>query len=300
MGLLKGLIKNPLGLLGASLVLAWAVIALLAPVLAPPERASDNPYMIRRINYMATPQPAATDALLGTTGGGYDLFYGLVWGSRTSFQLGLEVVCVTMAFGVIVGGLGAFIGGWVDHLVMRAAELFMCFPFILAAMVVTTILGKGLDKVVLVLIVFGWPFSARLIRSEVLSVKQRDYISAAASIGAGRMRIFFRHILPNSVYPVLITFANRMGTIVLSAAALSFIGVGAEPGYADWGQMINFSRNWVLGTANNPFAYWYTYTYPSIAIFTFVFGWMLVGDALRDAFDPRFRKGRRRVRAESE
>ena len=295
MNVLRKVTKNPLGLAGMILVLAWAVIALIAPLIAPPERGSDDPHMIRRVSYMSVPQPAAkTDTLLGTTGGGYDLFYGLIWGSRTAFRLGLEVVCLTMIIGTVVGGLASFAGGWIDYLVMRTAELFMCFPMIIAAMVITTVLGKGLDKVIIALILFGWPSSARLVRSEVLSVKQRDYVSAAEAIGAGRMRIFFRHVLPNSIYPVLITFASRMGTIVLAAAALSFIGIGAEPGYADWGQMVNFARNWVLGTLVNPFEYWYTYTYPSIAIFTFVFGWILLGDAMRDALDPRLRGSRRR------
>ncbi len=127
-------------------------------------------------------------------------------------------------------------------------------------------------------------------RSEVLSVKERDFVAAAESIGASKLRIFFRHVLPNSIFPVFVLASLDIGNMVLIAASLSFIGVGAEPGYADWGQMINFSRNWLLGAVGDPFRYWYTYTFPSVAILTFVLGWTLLGDTLRDVLDPRLRK----------
>ncbi len=289
MDTLLRIIKNPLGLVGLLLVIFWAVIAILAPVISPPQNQR-SPYTISRIGFSSLPKAPSDKAPFGTTSGGYDILYGVVWGSRTAFRVGLIVVLATTLIGVLVGGLGAFAGGIVDEVVMRITDLFMCFPFMIAVIVMSIVLGKGLDKVILALIVFGWRRYARIMRSEVLSVKKRDYVSAAESLGASKLRIFFSHILPNSIFPVFVLGSLDIGTMVLIAASLSFIGVGAEPGYADWGQMINFSRNWLLGTVDNPFQYWYTYVYPSIAILTFVLGWTLLGDTLRDVLDPRMRK----------
>ncbi|HHR85210.1 MAG TPA: ABC transporter permease [Candidatus Acetothermia bacterium] len=288
MNTLLRVVRNPLGLTGLVLVLLWAFIAILAPVISHPNPR--DAYSIARIGFSSLPKPPSPKALFGTTSGGYNILYGIVWGARTAFRVGLIVVSVSALIGVLVGGVGAFLGGIVDEVLMRITDLFMSFPFLIAVIVMSIVLGKGIDKVIIALIIFGWRTYARVMRSEVLSVKERDYISAAESLGAGKLRIFFRHILPNSIFPVFIIASLDIGTMVLIAASLSFIGVGAEPGYADWGQMINFSRSWLLGTVNNPFEYWYTYTYPSIAILTFVLGWTLLGDTLRDVLDPRMRK----------
>ncbi len=289
MDTLLRVIRNPLGLAGLILVLLWAIIAILAPVISPPHNPR-NPYAIARIGFSSLPKPPSEKALLGTTSGGYDIMYGIVWGSRTAFRVGLIVVSATALIGVLLGGGGAFLGGMVDEVVMRITDLFMSFPFLIAVIVMSIVLGKGLDKVIIALVVFGWRRYARIMRSEVLSVKEREYVRAAVSLGASKLWIFFRHVLPNSIFPVLVLAALDIGTMVLIAASLSFIGVGAEPGYADWGQMINFSRNWLMGTVGEPFKYWYTYTYPSIAILTFVLGWTLLGDTLRDVLDPKMRR----------
>lgn len=292
MGFFLRLVRDPLGAAGFVLVLFWVIIALLAPVISPPQNQR-NPYAIARTGFSSIPQPPSEKAVFGRTSGGYDILYGIVWGSRTAFRVGLIVVSCTSLIGIILGGLGAFIGGWIDETVMRVTDLFMSFPFLIAVIVMSIVLGKGLDKVILALIIFGWRHYARIMRSEVLSVRERDFVSAAKSLGASKLRIFFRHVLPNSVFPVFVLATIDIGTMVRIAAALSFLGVGAEPGYADWGQMINFSRQWLLGIVGDPFCYWYTYTYPAIAILTFVLGWSLLGDVLRDIFDPRMQKARR-------
>ena len=289
MDTLLRVIKNPLGLIGLILVSFWLIIAIFAPFISPPQNPR-NPYAIARIGFSSLPKPPSSKALFGTTSGGYNILYGIVWGSRTAFRVGLIVVSVSALIGVLIGGIGASSGGIVDEVVMRITDLFMSFPFLIAVIIMSIVLGKGLDKVILALIIFGWRGYARIMRSEVLSVKERAFVSAAESIGASKARIFFRHILPNSIFPIFVLASLDIGTMVLIAASLSFIGVGAEPGYADWGQMINFSRSWLLGTVDNPFQYWYTYTYPSIAILTFILGWTLLGDTLRDVLDPRMRK----------
>lgn len=283
---LTRLVKNPLGAVGFFLVLFWVAIALLSPVISPPGNSRD-PYMIARTSFSSIPKPPSDGAAFGTTSGGYDILYGIVWGSRTAFKVGLIVVACSALIGIALGGFGAFYGGWVDEFVMRLTDLFMSFPFLIAVIVMSIVLGKGLEKVIFALILFGWRNYARVVRSEVLSVKEKEYVQAAISLGAGRLRIFVRHILPNAVFPIFVLATIDIGTMVRIAAALSFLGVGAEPGYADWGQMINLSRQWLLGIVGDPFHYWYTYAFPGIAILTFVLGWTLLGDALRDILDPR-------------
>ena len=285
------LLKNPLGLTGFLLILFWAIIAILSPVIAPPGPDHvGSPYTITRIGFSSLPKAPSSEAIFGTTGGGYDIFYGLVWGARTAFYVGLGVVGTSAIIGTLIGGIAAFIGGIVDNIVMRITDMFMSFPFMIAVIVITVILGKGLDKVVIALILFGWRIYARVIRSAVLTVKARDYVLAAEGIGASKARVFFWHVMPNSIFPVFVYAALNVGRMVLLAAALSFIGIGAEPGYADWGQMINFARSWLTGRPDSPFYYWYTYTYPSVAIVTFVLGWTLLGDTLRDVLDPKMKR----------
>lgn len=286
---IKQFFKNPLGIAGFVLILFWVVVALFAPLIAPPEKI-DNPYMIQRIGFSSLPVPPSEKAPMGLTSGGYNIFYGIVWGSRTAFRVGLIVVSTTLVIGILLGGVGSFIGGLVDNLIMRLTDLVMSFPFLIAVIIMSIVLGKGIDKMILALIIFGWRNYARVMRSEVLSIKERDFISAAYSLGMNRMRIFLVHIVPNSIFSVFVLASLDIGTMVLISASLSFIGVGAEPGYADWGQMINFSRNWLLGTVENPMEYWYTYLYPSLAIFSFVMGWTLLGDTLRDVLDPKMVK----------
>jgi peptide/nickel transport system permease protein len=227
---------------------------------------------------------------LGTASGGDDILYGIVWGSRTAFRIGIIVVCACALIGFFLGGLGAFIGGIADAIAVRVTNLFMSFPFLIAVIILSVLLGKGIDNVIIALIVFGWRSYARIMHSKVRSVKGQVFVTAAESIGAGKLRIFSRYILPNSICPVFILMLLDIGTMVLIATSLSFIGVGAKPGYADWGQMIYSSKDWLLGTMNEPFHYWYTYLFPFIAIFTFALGWNLLGETLRDVLDPKIQR----------
>jgi peptide/nickel transport system permease protein len=285
---IKRILKNPLGLIGILILTFWFLIALFAPLISPPKNPG-KPYLIPRASYSSLPSPPSQKSLLGTTGGGYDILYGIVWGARNSFRIGLLVVGATLIIGVMLGGIGAYIGGTLDMIIMRITDLFMSFPFLIAVIVLSIVLGKGQDKVILALIIFGWRQYARVIRSEVLSIKSKDYIIAAKSIGVRESKIFFLHVLPNSVTSVLVLAFSDIGNTVLIAASLSFIGIGAEPGFADWGQMINFSRNWLLGIEGKPLYYWYTYFFPSVSIISFVLGWTLIGDTLRDVLDPKLK-----------
>ncbi len=284
MQILKRLSHERLGMIGLVIVLIWAVVAIFAPLIAPPAEGQSATMMFRP-TFSAVPLPPNGSSWFGTTGGGYDIFYGIVWGSRTAFVVGLITVFCTALIGVTLGAVGAYLGGVADYLIMRLVDLFMSMPFIIAVIVMTVALGKGLDKIIIALVVFGWPAYARVIRSEVLAVKQRDYVHAAKLAGASPWHILMRHVMPNSIYPIIVLMSINIGRIVLVAASMSFIGIGTEPGYADWGQLLNYARNWLSGVHGDPFRYWYTYLYPSIAVFSFVLGWTFLGDSLRDIAD---------------
>ncbi|GAH73106.1 unnamed protein product, partial [marine sediment metagenome] len=163
----------------------------------------------------------------------------------------------------------------------------LAFPPLILAMAITVALGPSLQSVMIALSTVSWPPYARLVRGDILAVREEDYIEATRGIGSSHLRIITRHVLPNSIYPTLIMASLDIGAVVLAAAALSFLGLGAPEGYADWGQMINFSRNWIVGPPGDPLAYWYTVTIPGIFIFLFVMGWNLLGDSFRDILDPR-------------
>ncbi len=285
---LKGLFKSPTSVLGVCLVLFFSIIALFAPWIAPPEYP-DEPYLLPKAGWSAEPSPPSAEHPFGTTEGQYDIFYGIVWGARTAFKVGLITVGFSALIGIVVGSISGYFGGWVDEVIMRVTDIFMAFPFLVAAMVLTTILGKGLDKIMIALITFGWMGYARLIRGSFLAAKEELYVLAAKAIGVSDLSIIFKHILPNTIYPVIIQASMSMGSMVVSASALSFLGIGAPEGYADWGQMISYARNWIVGAPGDALKYWYTFFYPGGAIVLFVLGWNLLGDALRDILDPKLR-----------
>jgi len=287
--LTKRLRRNPLSITGFTIITLFIIVAALAPVLAPPTPGTRDPYLIPHEGFAPDPLPPRPGHPLGTTGRQYDLYYGIIWGTRTAFRVAVVVVAISIALGLVLGSLAGFYGGRIDEVVMRITDIFLAFPGLVLAVVVTAVLGKGLDHVMIAIALVGWPLYARLLRGDILSVKQRDYVEAARAMGAGDLRIIFRHVIPNAIYPFMVVAAFDMGVIVLVAAALSFLGLGAEIGYADWGQLINMSRSWILGVPGNAFLYWYTVVFPGIVIFLFVLGWNLLGDAFRDILDPRLR-----------
>lgn len=284
---LQYILRNPMSLLGIGILLAFVLIAVFAPVLAPPQEFQMSPYDTPRAGFLATPQPPSPEARFGTTEGQYDIYYAVIWGTRTAFKIGLGVVAISVIIGTLIGAVAAYYGGLLDEVLMRIVDVFMAVPFLIAAMVLTALLGKGIGPITIALTTFGWMGYARVIRSEILRIREMDYIHSARSYGASDIRLIFLHILPNAFFPVLVLATMATGSMVLSASALSFLGVGTEEGYADWGQLIAYSRNWIVGQPGNPFQYWYTLAFPGAAIFLFVLSWNLVGDTLRDILDPR-------------
>jgi peptide/nickel transport system permease protein len=283
----KALRYRPMSLLGFGLIGFFLTVAVLAPVLAPPEAGSRDSYIIPQSGYSPDPVRPSKEHWFGTTEQQYDLYYGMVWGSRTAFSVALKVVGFSVCVGILLGGAAGFYGGWVDEVLMRFTDVILAFPDIVLAVVIVAVRGPSLENVMVAVTAVSWPSYARLMRGDVLSVKERDFVAAARAIGASDARILFRHIIPNSIYPVLVVASLSMGRIVITAAALSFLGLGAPVGYADWGQLISLSRNWILGSSGNPFEYWHTVFIPGLSIFLFVLGWNLLGDAVRDILDPR-------------
>lgn len=278
----KKLVKDPSALIGIFLITTFTLIALLAPLIAPPLEGA-NPYIIVRAGFTTTPKPPSADYIFGTTEGQYDIFYAVIWGTRTAFKIGLTVVCITTCIGIIIGSIAGYFGGITDEILMRLTDIFMAIPFLIAVMVLTTLLGKGLDKVMIALIAFDWMESARLIRGNILQAREEEYILAAKALGFNAFRVIVRHLLPNTIFPVVIQASMRIGTLVVTAAALSFLGLGAPQDYADWGQILSYSRNWQGAE------FWYTIFFPAAAMVLFVLAWNLLGDALRDIFDPKIR-----------
>jgi peptide/nickel transport system permease protein len=290
---IRTMLKNPISILGVILLVGFVLVAILAPVLAPP-RIPSQPFVMMRDGFLAQPQPPSAKHVMGTTQGQYDIFYGVVWGTRTAFQVGLIVTGATLLIGGGLGAIFAYIGGALDEIFQRIVELFLAFPFLLAALTMATILGpkirNGLVTAMIALIIFGWPGYARLIRGDILSVKEREFITAAHMVGVPGWRILLRHVLPNAIYSLLVVASLDIGSYVLTFAALSFLGLGAPLGYADWGQLLSFARNWIPNLST----YWYIVVYPGIALLFFVLAWNLLGDAFRDALDPKMRGDMRR------
>jgi peptide/nickel transport system permease protein len=297
--IVRGLLRNPSSLLGVVIIVALMLVAVFAPVVAP---CPDDPgmraycgrdaYLVPKSGFSQIPQPPSAEHPFGTTPGQYDIFYGVVWGTRTAFKVGLAIVGLAVLVGVTIGSVSAYYGGWVDEVIMRFVEVFQTFPFFLAAVTLATVLRtnprfQGTLPAVLALIVFGWMGYARLVRADILSIKQRDYVWAARSLGASDARIIARHVLPNSIFPVLVLASLEIGTIVVTFAALSFFGLGVPDGYADWGQMISGARTRIPTLATD----WYIVAFPGMAIVLFSLSWNLVGDAFRDLLDPRLAGG---------
>ena len=318
--------RNPLAIVGSMLLLAFVVVALLAPAITAPQLASvrtarpclrdlglkktevvaalRNPlhskfwkaalappescYNIPRASYSPLPKPPSPEHPMGLSGGSYDILYGLTWGSRTAFYVGFLVVGISLFLGIVIGGLSGFLGGATDNLIMRITDVMLSFPRLVFVMIVVVIFGSGLTQVMLALAVVGWAGYARFFRGDILKTKAQDFVDAARALGASPLRIFLKHVFPNAIGTLLILASMDVGSIVLTAAGFSFLGLGAPVGYADWGQMISFARGYILGTAQGtPFDFWYVWIYPSLMLVLFGLAWNLLGDAVRDALDPK-------------
>lgn len=219
--------------------------------------------------------------LMGTDWAGRDILSRVMFGGRWSISLGFIAVAVALLVGVPLGAVAGYYGGYVDSAIMRLVDMLYAFPFIVLAIAVIAILGRGYWELVFALVAVGWLSYARIVRGEVLSVKQNEYVTAARALGARDRSVILRHILPNAMAPVIVQATLSVGTTVLTAAALGFIGLGLSPATAEWGVMLNVEQDSIAR------GQWWAGVFPGLAIFLFVMAINLVGDGVRDAFDPQ-------------
>jgi len=271
---LRKLIRKKGGFVGALILVALVFGAVFAPWVAPFEPDQTNAVDAMR--------PPSLEYPMGTDKFGRDIFSMVLWGGRLSLQIGLIAVGIGAVTGGVIGLVAGYLGGRVDNFLMRLMDVMLAFPGILLALVMVVMLGPGMSNLMIAVGISSVPRFARLIRSSVLSIRNTEFVEAARSVGAGDQLIMFRHILPNVLAPVVIYGTLRVGTAILSAATLSFLGLGAEPPTPEWGLMVSVGRNY-LRTA------WWMSMFPGIVIAVTVISLNLLGDALRDILDPRLK-----------
>jgi peptide/nickel transport system permease protein len=268
---------RPLALMGISIIVGWLLVGLFAPVLPLADPNAQN--LVERL------KPPGGEHILGTDDLGRDIFSRIIWGARVSVPAGIAVILVTGTVGCALGALAGYLGGAVDSIVMRTADAILSFPSIILAMSITAVRGgPGLGNALIAVGFVLWPEYARLMRSQVIAIRENEFVTAARSVGAGRNRIMFRHILPSTDAPIIVKATLDVGAAIVLTAGLSFIGLGAVPPTAEWGAMIKQG-------ADKGLQYWWYALVPGVAIMSVVMALNFFGDGLRDALDPR-RRGR--------
>ena len=271
----RRLLQEPTTVVGLVLIVFFALLALTAPMLSPYDPLFQN--------ISASLTPPSPDYLLGTDKLGRDLLSRMLYGARISLRVGLIVVVSAGTLGALVGLIAGYLRGWVDEVLMRVTDIFFAFPSLILAMAIAGALGPSLQNALIAVAVVSWPVYARLIRSQVLVLREQEFVLAARAIGVARWKVLFRHLLPNTLAPFLVQASFDMGAIILAVAGLSFIGFGAQPPTPEWGVMISEGRNYIT-------TQWWLTAVPAAAILLLVAAFNLVGDGLRDVLDPRLRR----------
>lgn len=267
--------RDRLAVLGLVLVTVLVLMAVFAPLLAPyPDQGAGT------ADVAARNLPPGWAHWLGTDTVGRDVLSRILYGSRPALLTSLAVVVLAVAIGVPLGLVAGFRGGRLDELIMRVADMFLAFPPLLLAMVIVALLGPSLLHASIALVISWWPWYTRLVRGVAQSLRERPFVEGARTLGLRDATIMWRHILPNCASPILVQATVDIGTVILSAGSLAFIGLGAQPPTADWGLMVAEGRSAI-------FTQWWLSAAPGAAIFLAVLGFNLLGDALRDALDPR-------------
>jgi len=267
--------RDSLAVFGIVFVVLLLLVAVFAPQLAPYPTMGEG-----RSSVSTRMQPPSAQFVMGTDRLGRDVLSRLIYGARPALIAPLIVVLLAVLIGAPLGAIAGLAGGWVDEVIMRICDLFLAFPSLLLAMAIVALQGPSLVNAVIALAVSWWPWYTRLVRGVAHSLSRQAFVEAARALGAHEPKIMLRHILPNSITPILVQASLDMGTVILATTGLAFIGLGSQPPAADWGLMIEDGRA-LLRNA------WWTSTFPGIAIFLSVLSFNLVGDALRDLFDPK-------------
>ncbi|BAH42537.1 MULTISPECIES: nickel transporter permease [Brevibacillus] len=267
--------KNKLAMVGGCIVIFYIAIALLAPFIAP-----HDPYEIDLVNKL---KPPSSEHWMGTDDKGRDVLSRLLYGTQLSMSVGFVAVFIGAFFGIILGLLSGYYGGWVDTIISRIIDVLLAFPGILLSLAIVSALGPSLFNVMIAVGIFSIPVFARIVRGSTLTVKKLEYIDAIRSLGANDFTIIFRHIFPNILSPIIVQATMRLATAILSAAGLSFLGLGAQPPLPEWGAMLSNGRDFLFTAPHLAM-------FPGFAIATLVLGFNIFGDGLRDALDPRMKQ----------
>lgn len=277
---LRWFINRPLFLLGTLIIVLMCLAAILAPYL--------TVYDPLKISLRERLQPPSKEHLLGTDHLGRDLLARLLYGARVSLLVGVTIALMSGVVGGFLGLIAGYFGKTIDNFLMRICDMFFAFPPLILAMAIAASLGPSLENTMLALVIVWWPRYARLARSQVLVLRELDYVQAAKALGANQLRIIARHVLPNAISPILVQITLDIGQAILMAASLGFLGFGAQPPTPEWGVMASEGRVYMR-------EYWWYPTFPSLMILLTVLGFNLVGDGLRDILDPRQRGVRGRA-----
>ncbi len=265
-------LRKRLAVLGAGMVLFLVLLSLGAPVIT-----SYQPYAQNLETRLTPPNP---QHWFGTDEFGRDVFARMLYGGRVSLSVGLVAVAISLAIGLFLGALAGYFGGWVDQVIMRTVDIVLCIPTLFLILMLITFIGPNLLNIMIVIGLTSWTELSRLVRAEFLTLRRRDYVSAAVALGVPDLRIIFRHILPNALAPVFISATFGVAGAILLESGLSFLGLGVQPPVPSWGNILTAGKDYITQ------AWWLT-LFPGLAIFLTVLGYNLLGDGLRDLLDPR-------------
>jgi len=265
--------KNRLSVAGLTVILLIVSVAIAAPIVAP-----YDPFTIDVYNVISAPTSAH---LLGTDDLGRDVLSRMIWGSRISLAVGFVAVGISITIGIIIGSLAGFYGRAVDAILMRFVDIMLCFPTLFLILAVIAIIGPSIWVIMVIIGITSWMDVSRLVRAEILTLKERDFVAAARAVGASDFRIIFMHILPNALSPVFVSATFGIAGAILLESGLSFLGLGVQPPDASWGNILTSGKDYITVGA------WWLSFFPGMAILITVLSYNLVGEGLRDAIDPR-------------
>jgi len=286
---LRSIFRQRSAIIGGTILIFLILVAIFAPLIAPydPEEVLIGKEDIRKrvapcIHILGCPEDQPQH-ILGVDGNVRDEFSRVIFGTRVSLFIGFTTVGFAIIIGTLLGAIAGYIGGWVDNAIMRIMDVLLAFPSLLLAIAIVTVLGRGLQNALLAIAIVSIPRYARVIRGSVLSIKEQEFVSASRALGGGRAHILFRRILPNAIPPLIVQGTLGIAAAILEAAALSFLGLGAQPPTPEWGTMLGSERNQVFTAPHLVF-------FPGLAIMITVLSFNLLGDGLRDAIDPRLKE----------
>jgi len=281
--LIRRLKYNKSAMFGLLIVFIIVLCAVFANYIAPNDPIPSPPQLANKLKPGFWSEKGVEGTPLGTDGLGRCVLSRIVYGSRVSLSAGFVAVGIAMVLGITFGVVAGYYGGWIDSLIMRIVDIMFAFPALLLAIVIVAVIGTGLEKAMVAIGIVYTPQMARIIRSSVLYIKEMEYIEVQKAIGSSDWRVIFRHVIPNSIAPVIVYGTLMLAAAILDCAALGFLGLGAQPPTPEWGAMLSKSYSYIMSGA------WWAATFPGIAILLSVLGLNLLGDGLRDILDPRLK-----------